>query len=196
MRPGREPSLRARPLSSRICSRKPITHREGPVPPFEVTMASADGNGKVAPATDWREILGYAATEVFSMMVGAEITLAHQGLPVVANVTGMVGIAGALSAVLSLRCSTQAANKIASQMLGIPVNDAASQSLDAIGEICNMVAGHFKEKIGLGDKCMLSVPTVVSGTDYQLRPIAGRERLDLPILYEEEPVWLTLEIRK
>jgi chemotaxis protein CheX len=159
-------------------------------------MASADGNGKVAPETDWREILGEAATEVFSMMVGAEVTPGHQGLPVMANVTGMVGIAGAVSAVFSLRCSTQAANKIASQMLGIPVEHAAAQSLDAIGEVCNIVAGHFKAKIGLGDKCMLSVPTVVSGTDYQLRPIAGRERVDLPLVYEEEPVWVALEIRK
>jgi chemotaxis protein CheX len=159
-------------------------------------MASAEGNGKVAPETDWREILGKAATEVFSMMVGAEVTVGQQKLPVMASVTGMVGIAGALSAVFSLRCSTQAANKIASQMLGIPLDDAASQSLDAIGEVCNIVAGHFKAKIGLGDKCMLSVPTVVSGTDYQLRPIAGRERLDLPLIYEEEPVWLALEIRK
>jgi chemotaxis protein CheX len=159
-------------------------------------MASADGEGNVAPETDWREILGEAATEVFSMMVGAEVTLGQEKLAVMANVTAMVGIAGALSAVLSLRCSTQAANKIASQMLGVPVKDAAAHSLDAIGEVCNIVAGHFKTKIGLGDKCMLSVPTVVSGTDYQLRPIAGRQRLDLPLVYEEEPVWLALEIRK
>jgi chemotaxis protein CheX len=170
---------------------------EGPVPPFEVTMASSDGTESVTPSTDWSEILGNAATEVFSMMVGAEVTVSPPaGLPVVANVTGMVGIAGALSAVFSLRCSTQAANKIASQMLGIPVKDAASQSLDAIGEVCNIVAGHFKAKIGLGDKCMLSVPTVVSGSDYQLRSIAGRKRLELPLIYEEEPVWVALEIRK
>jgi chemotaxis protein CheX len=160
-------------------------------------MALVDGKQEVAPATKWPEILATSAIEVFSMMVGSTVTLPErEGLPVQANITGMVGIAGAFSAVFSLRCSTQSATKMASQMLGVPVDDAAAQLGDAVGEVCNIVAGDFKSKIGLGDKCMLSVPSVVSGRNYQLHSAHASERLEVPLLYEGEPIWIALDIRK
>jgi chemotaxis protein CheX len=159
-------------------------------------MTSTGGNG-VVPAEGWREVLRDATSEVFSMMVGAEITPCESAaLPLLPNVTGTVGIAGAISAIFTLRCSIDSATKIASQMLGVSTDDAVSQKCDAVGEVCNIVAGHFKAKIGLGDKCMLSVPTVITGGDYRIHPLAGGERLELPLLYEGEPVWITLDIRK
>ena len=47
---------------------------------------------------------------------------------------------------------------------------------DALGEICNMVAGNFKNKVsGLGNGCMLSVPTVITGRDYHCHSLGERE---------------------
>jgi len=159
-------------------------------------MTSTDSDGRAVTA-GWREALYEAATEVFSMMVGAEVTPCEERRsPGSAGVTGTVGIAGALSAILSLRCSCQSATRIASQMLAVPESEAAHHQCDAIGEICNIVAGHFKAKIGLGDKCMLSVPTVITGGDYQLHSLASGERLEQPLIYAGEPVWIALDIRK
>ena len=59
-----------------------------------------------------------------------------------------------------------------------------------------MVAGQFKAKIGFEDKCMLSVPTVIRGSDYRLHSVPNSERLDITLLYEQEPILLALEIRK
>ncbi len=115
-------------------------------------------------------------------------------LPVLAEVTGMVGIAGSLSAIFSLRCSSNSATMIASQMLGVPLDQAAPQRCDAVGEICNIVAGYFKAKVGLGDRCVLSMPTVITGTNYQLRSRIQDVRIQLPLLYEDEPIWIALEI--
>lgn len=160
-------------------------------------MDALDGGTRVADFTEWSPYLVEATTEVFSMMVGSAITVPTENdLPMIAHITGMVGIAGAISGVFSLRCSEQSAAKVASQMLALPIDQAAAQQSDAIGEICNMVAGHFKAKIGLGDKCMLSVPTVISGKNYQLRSVMHSWRLELPVLYEGEPVWIALEVRK
>jgi chemotaxis protein CheX len=40
---------------------------------------------------------------------------------------------------------------------------------DAVGEVSNMVAGAWKGKLpALASGCMLSTPTVVTGTNYQL----------------------------
>ncbi len=131
------------------------------------------------------------------MMVGAMVLAPETGNHLVlSEVTGMVGIAGPLSATLSLRCSKDSATRIAAQMLGISPDKAAAQKCDAIGEICNMVAGSFKDKIGLGDRCMLSVPTVLTGKDYQIRSRSVYVRVELPVLYEHEPIWIALDIRQ
>jgi chemotaxis protein CheX len=82
-------------------------------------------------------------------------------------------------------------------MLGVAESEAAGQAIDAIGEICNMVAGNFKAKIaGLEDKCMLSVPTVISGDSYDLHSLASGERIELALLFQTQPLWFSLEIQK
>jgi chemotaxis protein CheX len=150
----------------------------------------------VFPRSAWPDILRETAVEVFLTMVGITIEIpGNNDLAVLSQVTGMVGIAGPLSATFSLRCSLRSATMIASQMLGVPAEEAAEQKCDAVGEICNIVAGYFKAKIGLGDKCMLSVPTVLAGTDYQVRSRKEDVRLELPLLYEREPLWIALDIR-
>jgi chemotaxis protein CheX len=151
----------------------------------------------VSPRSEWPVILRDVAIEAFSMLVGASLLTPELGdLPEVAEVTGMVGIAGHLSANLSLCCSLHTATKIASQMLGVSPDVAERQRCDAIGEICNVVAGSFKAKIGLGDQCMLSVPTVLTGKDYQIRSRSVYVRVELLLIYENEPIWIALDIRQ
>lgn len=131
------------------------------------------------------------------MMVGAPLLAPEEDDQMVfSEVTGMVGIAGPISATFSLRCSGDTATRIAAQMLDIPVNEAAAQKCDAIGEVCNMVAGSFKEKIGFGGQCMLSVPTVLTGKDYRITSRSVYVRVELPLLYEREPIWIALDIRQ
>jgi chemotaxis protein CheX len=146
----------------------------------------------------WRVILSDAAKEVFLMMVGEELSVpAEAKPPVLSEVAGMVGLAGELCGVLTIRCSKASAGKIACQMLGVAESEAAGQAIDAIGEICNMVAGNFKAKIaGLEDKCMLSVPTVISGDSYDLHSLASGERIELALLFQTQPLWFSLEIQK
>jgi len=93
-------------------------------------------------------------------------------------------------AIFSLRCSESSATKIASQMLAISSDEAAAQKLDAIGEVCNIVAGHFKHKIGYGDQCTLTVPTVIIGC------LAARDCLEFPATYDSETVGVALDIRE
>jgi len=129
------------------------------------------------------------------MMVGTEVTIvADRKLPVHANVTGVVGIGGAFSAVLTLRCSMTAGAKVAAQMLGIPADEATSQCADAIGEICNMVAGQFKAKVGHEATCMLSIPSVITGKNYAIHSVRCSE-IEIALLYDGEPIWITLDVR-
>jgi chemotaxis protein CheX len=152
---------------------------------------------KLFPPPEWSTFLQQAAAEVFSMMVGAEVTPVNcPQAPGPAGVTAMVGLAGELCGVLTVRCGEQCATNVASKMLGIEISDAGPQKGDAIGEICNMVAGSFKAKIdGMEDRCMLSVPTVITGHDYELHTLAAGERLAISLTLEGETIWMVLDLR-
>lgn len=140
----------------------------------DVTTA-VPGNGFPVRSDEWRLALYEAAAEVFELMVGEPVSRQDAATDGANETTAMVGLAGALCGVLSIRCSASLAAVIASKMLGEPVEsaNAADQLCDALGEICNMVAGNFKARIeGLQEKCMLSVPTVITGQDYNLHSLA------------------------
>jgi CheY-specific phosphatase CheX len=111
-------------------------------------------------------------------------------------VTGVVGIAGGVRAIFTLQCSSTAAVKVASQMLGISPDDPDGEkaACDAIGEVCNIVAGYFKARVGLGDARQLSVPTIIVGQDYQFHSSKAYERLEFPLLFEGEALWVALEV--
>ncbi|HEX4921453.1 MAG TPA: chemotaxis protein CheX, partial [Candidatus Bathyarchaeia archaeon] len=84
--------------------------------------------------------------------------------------------------------------RMASRMLGIHAEEAGPEMWDAVGEIANMVAGNFKNKItGLGDGCMLSVPTVITGADYNIHSMV-HETIQTVFLFEGDPIVLSLEI--
>jgi CheY-specific phosphatase CheX len=58
-----------------------------------------------------------------------------------------------------------------------------------------MVAGNFKNKIaGLAEGCLLSPPTVVTGSDYSLHSLAESPGLEIRLLFERMPVVISLEI--
>ena len=140
--------------------------------------------------------LRQAIKEVFAMMVGVQVSVASdQKLPPGKQVAGVIGIGGAFTAVLSLRCSAAAAAKIAAEMLGVTPEEALAQCSDAIGEICNMVAGHFKAKVGHEATCMLSLPSVITGTNYSVHS-AHNSEIQLSFLYEGEPLLVLLDVRK
>jgi CheY-specific phosphatase CheX len=59
-----------------------------------------------------------------------------------------------------------------------------------------MVAGNFKNKIsGMGDGCMLSVPTVITGGDYSCHSLGSSSALRIDFLFDRESVLIVLEIQ-
>jgi chemotaxis protein CheX len=140
--------------------------------------------------------LDYAAAEVFEMMVGTPLGPSDEvTMPRVADYTAMIGLAGELCGVLSFRCSIDSASQIAAKMLGTDESTSAECIRDALGEICNMVAGSFKGQLSdVTTQCMLSVPTVVSGKDYELYPLADGMRVQVSRSFEGALVWMTLDL--
>jgi chemotaxis protein CheX len=146
----------------------------------------------------WAPVLELSAREVFSLMLGAELTpssepVSEDGL----NITSMVGLAGSVYGLLSLRCSSNSASLIASKMLGEDLGCVENTRLDAVGEVCNMVAGNFKDKIaGMGNGCKLSVPTVIVGEDYSLRALTNDCSIDVTVLFEGFPIIFSIQLNQ
>jgi chemotaxis protein CheX len=152
----------------------------------------------VAPDTvqQWGTLLELAAREVFQMMVGGELQPnPNDGAPT--DVTAMIGLAGQLCGLVTIQCNTDCAGQIASAMLGAEVTGLDDGALDALGEICNMVAGNFKAKIsGLADGCVLSVPTVIRGSDYELHAVGEGLSVNTDQSYNGCPLHIGLSIHQ
>lgn len=152
----------------------------------------------VIDRTTWTPLLELSAREVFDIMLCTKL----RSFDSPANIdegafTALVGLAGSLRGVLSIRCHEQAARMMASKMLGMPVEEVDNDSWDALGEIANMIAGNFKGKLsGVGNRCMLSVPTIITGTDYETRSITAGNRIEVIFDFEQRPLWVTLELNE
>lgn len=155
------------------------------------------GHISAAPDThqNWIPFLEMATHEVFELMLSCRLTSTSTVDESGMDVTSMVGLAGQLCGVITVRCHEEAAILMASKMLGLPVEKVGHQFADAIGEVCNMVAGNFKNKIaGLSDGCMLSPPSVITGSNYSLHSLADSPGLQVRMLFENQPVLVTLQI--
>ena len=109
--------------------------------------------------------------EVFHLMLDAEC-VRDPGVPTIIEpeaVTVVVGFGGALSGACVFRSTGAAAREIAARMVGMTFADVDDTVKDAVGEICNMLAGSWKGKVPeLAAHCGLSVPAVITGHDYKL----------------------------
>jgi chemotaxis protein CheX len=143
----------------------------------------------------WIPLIEVAAREVFELMLGCQLTVPATAEQTILDVTSMVGLAGQLSGVFSVRCSGKAATLMTSKMLGVKLDEVGPEVLDAIGEVCNMVAGNFKHKIAvLAEGCMLSPPTVVTGSAYNLHSLTDSPALEVRLLFEGMPLVISLQV--
>jgi chemotaxis protein CheX len=151
--------------------------------------------GATADHKTWIPLLELAAKEVFELMLASQLTVQESAQENTPEITAMVGLAGQLCGVMSIRCGMKAATLMASKMLGAEPGGDGAELRDAFGEVCNMVAGNFKNKVsGLGDGCMLSVPTVITGNDYSLHSLADSGGIEMAMLFEEMPMQISLAI--
>jgi chemotaxis protein CheX len=147
---------------------------------------------------EWRPMLEVAAHEVFGMMLDLEAQpTTEAAVPSKERFTAMVGMAGHICGVLSLSCNRDAAVLFASKMLGVSPEEADGEMFDAVGEVCNMIAGNFKSKLAeLAEHCLLSVPTVITGGDYDFHAVPQGQRIEVAMACEGQVVRLELDVRR
>jgi chemotaxis protein CheX len=150
----------------------------------------------------WKSVLDCASIEVSEMMASARLTAyvppavepgAEPVSQTQSGVTAMVGLAGVLCGMITIRCPSYTAIKLASKMAGDEAAKDPNIVGDAMDELCNMVAGNFKAKVtSLADHCMLSVPTVISGDNYVMQAAEPSEFLTVALSFDGSPIWISL----
>jgi len=145
----------------------------------------------------WKPLLCLASQEVFEMMAQTKLTVCHEPEKMkFAEFTSVVGLAGPITGIVTIRCTGKAAIIIASRMLGLPPAEVGADMFDALGEICNMVAGNFKSKLGEnGEKTMLSVPTVIKGSDYRVRSMIDGAIIETFQQFDDELVTIKINCK-
>jgi len=114
--------------------------------------------------------LDSSVDEVFELTLGVKCRRAWETARTdTESVTSVVGFGGLLTGACVFRSEGQAACIIAARMTGMEFTEIDDTVKDAIGEICNMLAGTWKGKVPeLAAHCNLSVPAVITGRDYKL----------------------------
>ena len=142
-----------------------------------------------------------ATREVFTTMVALEVDDCYPLVEPVTqfhfSVTGMVGMAGSYTGMLSIHCPAPLAMRITSNMLGMDVEEIGEDVNDALGEIANMLGGHVKQVLSKGGLDLnLSIPTVISGETYTIRSIIDDDCVVIPFQCEEDKFLVGLTLRK
>jgi chemotaxis protein CheX len=153
--------------------------------------------GIAEAGVDWSRLIVEASQEVFEIMVAAKLTPVDAAGQRRAGITAMVGFAGAPCGVFSVRCPWDTAAAIAARMLGSGSEELAPEEVcDALGEICNMVAGSMKARLqDSGAGCMMSIPTVVRGVDYEVRCLACDRCFSIVMEFDRQSVVFHLELQ-
>ncbi|GFO67319.1 chemotaxis protein CheX [Geomonas limicola] len=113
------------------------------------------------------------------------------------SVTGMVGLAGTYTGILSIHCPKTLALKVTSNMLGLEVDEVDDDVNDALGEIANMLGGYVKQILSKGGLDInLSIPTVIAGEDYTVNSMSDSDCVIIPFIHEAERFLVGLKLHK
>jgi chemotaxis protein CheX len=130
--------------------------------------------------------LNASVDEVFHLMLGVSCHAIPAMQPADGeSITAVVGFGGLLSGACVFRSGESTALSIAAKLTGMEFAGLDDTVKDAIGEICNMLAGAWKGKVPeLSANCGLSIPAVITGRDYNIHVQAPEFRLHQGFQFE------------
>ena len=123
-------------------------------------------------------MLNAAVTEVFATMLNFEMrqlppeACSFNGEPQIASA---VGFTGQMSGVVYLYTTTRFAQRITRVLLGLSEAEAHNEEMvnDAMGEMANMVVGHFKSRLtDRGIPCVMTIPSIVRGSHFDIEAVS------------------------
>lgn len=142
-------------------------------------------------------VLDQAVEDVLGLMLGVPVNVADEAVVASAvppiTLTAVIGLAGALSGAYTVLVTAPAAIKMTSCLMGMELDALDDSVYDGLGEITNMLSGAWKSRIpSLNAACLLSVPTVVTGTQYEVHKRSSAFRLTRSYRFDNHVFTVTI----
>ena len=113
-----------------------------------------------------------AVGEVFRAMLDRNCTAVDEPLAILGDVSARINISGTFDANCSLEFPASSAQQLTGALLG--PSDGGYDTImviDAVGELCNMIAGGWKRRLGpQAEGLVLSLPLPCGEPDYTTPP--------------------------
>lgn len=139
-----------------------------------------------------RSYINRAVGDVFKTMLGREPSSVRHGQSTIADglppmeshrpqIVGTVGFVGEINGLIYLHLDLAFARLCTCHLLGMTdaeLDEAGDDVInDAIGELTNMTVGSFKNGLcDSGHSCMLTIPSIVRGSNFVIEPISSATR--------------------
>lgn len=142
-----------------------------------------------------------AAKEIFSTMVMMEISVngdqMAESIPLTESISGVIGMAGTHKGVLAIHIPNKVAMTITGSFLGMDVEEINEDVEDAVGELANMLGGNVKSILSENGKDIdLSLPTTITGQQYDFQPTKDAERIIIPFSCDTGEFTIDFQLEK
>lgn len=137
------------------------------------------------------EIIQQIAKQVWSTMLGLDITNANEIIAKSPLITGQINISGNWNGSIQLQTTLAYARLMASAVFKTePDQLDLSEVIDSLGEMLNIVAGQIKSL--LPGSSLLSLPVVTEGTDYRVTTLGSHKMIDVSFTSLDEPIKISM----
>jgi len=84
------------------------------------------------------------------------------------DISAVIGLSGVVKGAIIIAMKDALAIKLTDLLSGPGHSEIDADTVDAIGEINNIIAGNIKPKVPNGDKIVISIPTVIMGREHSI----------------------------
>ena len=113
-------------------------------------------------------------------------------------IVGSISLSGVVMGRVNVHISEIFSHEMTAAMLGIELDDIEDLVTvkDCVGEVCNMVSGHFKTFLcDAGMPCQLSPPSFTSGKDFEM-DLLNLQRIEkIGFQYEDHKILVEVGLR-
>lgn len=110
-----------------------------------------------------------SAKHVFATMMSTEVTVGKpervESRDASHDISAVIGLNGAVEGAVTIGMSFTTANAVAQAILSLEEQLSRDDLVDAIGELCNMITGNAKARLGT-DGISITVPSVIIGAQH------------------------------
>jgi len=138
------------------------------------------------------EMLSEIVKSVFLTMMDLELSSSETTWhPCGDRLTSFVQLTGDWNGAVLLECSRDQACNFAGRILAMQPPETVDDDVrDVLGELANMIGGNMK--CGMTPGVRLSMPTVLDGSDYDLRVCGSQIKERLAFRCEDSHFWVTV----